>query len=138
LDKTPCSRTSREPQRRSLCESRFRIGEATSDVNQQIARPGVRYSSKFVDLVPENTVFYAALPNLTETLAESQRVMQERISQNPALAEWWKGNKGDGLGINEQTLARVREFRFASGEEIVVSAEMMRMASRTAYSYWAK
>ena len=101
------------------------LAKLRRDVNQQIARPGVRYSSKFVDLVSENTVFYAALPNLSESLAESQRVMQERISQNPALAEWWKGSKkGDGVGMNEQTLERVREFGSHLGEEIVVSAEM--------------
>ncbi|MCA1624459.1 MAG: FecR domain-containing protein [Acidobacteria bacterium] len=100
------------------------LAKLQRDVNQRVQLPGVRYSSKFVDVVPENTVFYAALPNLTDTLAESQRIMQERISQNPALAEWWKGNKGDGLGINEQTLARVREFGSQLGEEIVVSAEM--------------
>lgn len=100
------------------------LAKLKRDVNQRVERPGVRYSSKFVDLVPENTVFYAALPNLSETLAESQRIMQERISQNPALAEWWKGNRGDGFGINEQTLARVREFGSHLGEEIVVSAEM--------------
>jgi hypothetical protein len=100
------------------------LAKLKREVNQKVARPGVRYSSKFVDLLPENTVFYAALPNFTETIADSQRVMQERISQNPALAEWWKGNKGDGLGINEQTLARVREFGSQLGEEIVVSAEM--------------
>jgi hypothetical protein len=100
------------------------LAKLKREVNKQIARPGVRNFSKFVDLLPENTVFYAALPNLTESLAESQRIMQERISQNPALAEWWKGNKGDGLGINEQTLARVREFGSQLGEEIVVSAEM--------------
>lgn len=100
------------------------LAKLRRDVNQKVALPGVRYSSKFVDLVPENTVFYAALPNLTETLAESQRVMQERISQNPALAEWWKGKKGDGFGMNEQTVARVREFGSQLGDEIVVSAEM--------------
>ena len=100
------------------------LAKLKRDVNQKIALPGVRYSSKFIDLLPENTVFYAALPNLSESLAESQRVMQERISQNPALAEWWKGNKGDGLGMNEQTLARVREFGSQLGDEIVVSAEM--------------
>lgn len=100
------------------------LAKLRRDVNQKVVRPGVRYSSKFVDLVPENTVFYAALPNLTESLAESQRVMQERISQNPALAEWWKGNRGDSFGINEQTLARVREFGSQLGDEIVVSAEM--------------
>jgi hypothetical protein len=100
------------------------LAKLQRDVNQKVARPGVRYSSKFVDLVPENTVFYAALPNFTETIAESQRIMQERISQNPALAEWWKGNKGGGSGVNEQMLARVREFGSQLGEEIVVSAEM--------------
>ncbi|HXG86040.1 MAG TPA: hypothetical protein VNI84_18620, partial [Pyrinomonadaceae bacterium] len=46
------------------------------------------------------------------------------ISQNPALAEWWKGKKGDGIGLNEQTIARVREFGSQLGEEIVVSGEM--------------
>ncbi len=100
------------------------LAKLRRDVNQQVARPGVRYSSRFVDVLPENTVFYAALPNLTESLAESQRIMQERISQNPALAEWWKGKKGDGLGLNEQTIARVREFGSQLGEEIVVSGEM--------------
>ena len=100
------------------------LAKLRRDINQQVARPGVRYSSKLVNLVPENTVFYAALPNLTESLAESQRIMQERISQNPALAEWWKGNKSDGFGLNEQTMARVREFGSQLGEEIVVSAEM--------------
>ena len=98
------------------------LAKLRREVNQKAARPGVRYSSKFVDLLPENTVFYAALPNLTDSLAESQRLMQERISQNPALAEWWKGKKGDGL--NEQTIARVREFGSQLGDEIVVSGEM--------------
>ncbi len=100
------------------------LAKLQREVNQKVARPGVRYTSRFVDLVPENTVFYTALPNLTETLADSQRIMQERIKQNPALAEWWKGNKGNGIGLNEQTMARVLEFGSHLGEEIVVTAEM--------------
>lgn len=101
------------------------LAKLRRDINQRVPRPGVRYSSKLVDLVPENTVFYAALPNLSESIAESQRIMQERISQNPALAEWWKSNRGgDNSGINEQTLTRVREFGSQLGEEIVVSAAM--------------
>ena len=94
------------------------------EVNQKVARPGVRYSSRFVDLVPENTVFYAALPNLSETLAQSQKIMQERIKQNPALAEWWKNDQADGIGINQQTMARIQEFGSQLGDEIVVTAEM--------------
>jgi hypothetical protein len=94
LDKTPVPQTvawSRNASRYANLVSE--LAKLRRDVNQRVQLSGVRYSSKFVDLVPENTVFYAALPNLTDTLAESQRIMQERISQNPALAEWWKGKR---------------------------------------------
>jgi len=125
LDKTPVQQNvawSRNATRYANLVSE--LAKLRRDVNQRLQLPGVRYSSKFVDVLPENTVFYAAMPNLTESLAESQRIMQERISQNPALAEWWKGKKGDGIGLNEQTIARVREFGSQLGEEIVVSGEM--------------
>jgi hypothetical protein len=123
LEKTPVQQTvawSRNAARYANLVSE--LAKLRREVNQRVQRPGVRYSSKFVNLLPENTVFYAALPNFSESLAESERIMQERIKQNPALAEWWKGNKGGG--INEQTLARIREFGSQLGEEIVVSAEM--------------
>lgn len=123
LDKTPVTQTvawSRNAAKYANLVSE--LAKLKRDINQNVPRPGVRYSSKLINFVPENTVFYAALPNLTESLAESERIMRERISQNPVLAEWWKGNKDDG--INEQTLARVREFGSQLGEEIVVSAEM--------------
>lgn len=94
------------------------------ELNQKVTRPGVRHTSRFVDLVPESTVFYAALPNLSETLAQSQRIMQERIKQNPALAEWRKGNKGDGFGIDQQLMTRIQEFGSQLGDEIVVTARM--------------
>jgi hypothetical protein len=100
------------------------LAKLRQDVNQKVARPGVRHSSRFLDLVPENTVFYAALPNLTQTLADSQKVMEERIKQNPALAEWWKNDKDHGLGMNSQTMQRIHEFGSQLGDEIVVSASM--------------
>ena len=100
------------------------LAKLRREVNQKAVRPGVRHSSRFLDLVPENTVFYAALPNLSDTLAESQRIMQERIQQNPALAEWSKGNKGHGLGINQETMTRIQEFGSQLGEEIVITAGM--------------
>src|SRR5262249_21616082 len=50
----------------------------------KVPRPGVRNSTHLLDLMPEGTVVYAALPNLTQTISESHRILQERISQNPA------------------------------------------------------
>lgn len=125
LDKAPVEQTvawSRNAARYANLVSE--LANLRREVNQRVARPGVRYSSKLVDLVPENAVFYAALPNLSETLAQSQQIMQERIKQNPALADWWKDNQEDGLGINQQTMSRIQEFGSQLGEEIVVSADM--------------
>ncbi|HEX8130961.1 MAG TPA: FecR domain-containing protein, partial [Pyrinomonadaceae bacterium] len=94
------------------------------DVAQQVPHPGVRYSTRFLDLAPEGTVLYAALPNLATTLGESHRIMQERIAQNPALSQWMKeqeSSSAHGPGLN-QTMARVREFGQYLGDEIVVTA----------------
>jgi hypothetical protein len=94
------------------------------DIAQQVPHPGVRYSTRFLDLAPEGTVLYAALPNLATTLGESHRIMQERIAQNPALSQWMKEHESStahGPGLN-QTMARVREFGQYLGDEIVVTA----------------
>lgn len=94
------------------------------DIAQQVPHPGVRYSTRFLDLAPEGTVLYAALPNLATTLGESHRIMQERIAQNPALSQWMKEQENSpahGPGLN-QAMARVREFGEYLGDEIVVTA----------------
>ena len=97
------------------------LAKLRQDVAQKAALPGVRHESRFLDMVPENTVFYAALPNLSETLAQSQRIMQERIKQNPALAQWWKGNDA---AVNTQMMTRIQQLGSQLGDEIVVTAGM--------------
>ena len=62
----------------------------TSRLTEAFSKPGVRNSTHLLDLMPENTVVYAALPNLANTIAESHRIIQERMSQNAALREWWE------------------------------------------------
>src|SRR5687768_10655445 len=64
------------------------LASVKKDLNA-VQQPGVRYSTHLLDLMPENTVVYAALPNLANSIAESHRVIQERMSQNAALREWW-------------------------------------------------
>ncbi|MEP6636650.1 MAG: FecR domain-containing protein [Acidobacteriota bacterium] len=91
----------------------------------KVQQPGVRNSTHLLDLMPENTVIYAALPNLTSTIAESHRIMQERISQNAALREWYEkeqsGRKGPGM---DQVIETVREFGEYLGDEVAVSVSM--------------
>jgi hypothetical protein len=90
----------------------------------KVALPGVRNSTHLLDLMPENTVFYAALPNLTATLTVSHRIMQERINQNPALKAWWEKDRAQRGGNMDQVIGTVREFGEYLGEEIAVSVSM--------------
>ena len=93
------------------------------ELDSRVPRPGVRYSTRFLDMSPEGTVLYAALPNLSQTLSESHRIMQERIRQNPALSQWWKENQHGPHGPElDRVIGQVREFGEYLGEEIVVSA----------------
>lgn len=94
------------------------------DLNN-VEQPGVRYSTRLLDIVPEGTVLYAALPNLAATLTESHRIMQERIRQNAALREWWEkeGNAKNNAELG-QIIERVRQFGERLGDELVVTAEM--------------
>jgi ferric-dicitrate binding protein FerR (iron transport regulator) len=91
----------------------------------QVAQPGVRYSTHLLDMMPENTTVYAAMPNLATSIAESHRIMEERISQNAALREWWekKHARKNNQDMNK-LMATVREFGQFLGDEIAVSVSM--------------
>ncbi|HBB88209.1 MAG TPA: hypothetical protein DC047_11385, partial [Blastocatellia bacterium] len=91
----------------------------------RVPQPGVRNSTRLLDLMPENTIVYAALPNLTSTIVESHRIMQERINQNAALKEWWDKEQSGHHGPNvDQVINSIREFGDYLGEEIAVSVSL--------------
>ncbi len=100
------------------------LADLRKELNK-IQQPGIRNSTHLLNLMPENTVVYAALPNLTSTIAESHRIMQERISQNAALRQWWEqkesGRKGPGM---DEVIGTIREFGDYLGDEIAVSVSM--------------
>jgi hypothetical protein len=89
-----------------------------------VAKPGVRYSTHLLDLMPENTVLYAALPNLSATIAESNRIIEERIQQNPALKDWFANRhepRGPGM---IQSISVIKEFGDQLGDELALGAGM--------------
>ena len=92
----------------------------------KVARPNARYSSRLLDLLPEKTVFYMALPNLSATLADAGQILQSRIQQNPVLNEWWSQEQRSAGGqvTFNQTIGKIREFGEYLGDEIVVSTGM--------------
>ena len=94
------------------------------DIDSNVSRPGVRYSTRLLDLAPEGTALYVAIPNVSKMLAEANTILEERIQQNPELREWWdKEQAANHKGFNE-IIDRIREFGSYLGPEIVLCAEL--------------
>ncbi len=87
----------------------------------EIPGPALRYSSNLLDKVPGNTVIYAAIPNLGNTLTEASRLFNERIQQNEVLREWWSEHQPKGAHSVEDIVNRLRTFSSYLGDEVVLS-----------------
>ena len=98
-----------------------------ADLNKElntVQQPGVRHSTHLLDLMPENTVVYAGLPNLADSIAESHRVIQEKMTQNPALKEWWEKEQSGRSQNLDQVVNTIRQFGSYLGDEIAVSVSI--------------
>jgi hypothetical protein len=95
------------------------------DIHDAVPRPGLRYDSRLLGLMPEGTVFYAALPNLGDTITETRRVLRERLDQSPALADWWRSQGYDQFEpMADEIIQRLGEFGDQLGEELAIGGEV--------------
>ncbi len=86
---------------------------------EAIPGPGLRYSSELLPYVPDDTVVYAAIPNLAATLGEATQIFQERLQQSPALRSWWsEQQKANGPKLGD-VINQLKTFSSYLGDEIV-------------------
>ncbi|HLW84564.1 MAG TPA: FecR domain-containing protein [Candidatus Sulfotelmatobacter sp.] len=86
---------------------------------EAIPGPGLRYSSDLLAYVPDNTVVYAAIPNLAPTLSEASQLFQDRMQQSPALRSWWKEQqRGKGPKLAD-VIGQLKTLSSYLGDEIV-------------------
>lgn len=86
-----------------------------------IPGPGLRYSSDLLPYVPDNTVIFAAIPNLSNTLSDASKIIQDRLQQSPALRDWWQQQQKGGLKLQD-LLNQLQTFNSYLGDEIVFAA----------------
>jgi hypothetical protein len=95
------------------------------DIDAKVAMPGNRYSTRLLDLMPEDTVFYAAIPNLSQTLAQAKSILEQNIQTNPELRAWYEqqgaGEKKGKHGFDE-VVTKLTEFGQFLGQEIAIGA----------------
>lgn len=95
-------------------------------LTEEVPKPDLRYSSRLLDLVPADTAFFVALPNLAETVAEADRILRERVAESRLLRQWLASR--DGMERFAPAFARVTErlaeFGGYLGEEVLVTARL--------------
>ncbi|HVR99519.1 MAG TPA: FecR domain-containing protein [Thermoanaerobaculia bacterium] len=93
------------------------------DIDSQVERPGLRYSTRLLDLAPQGTRIWVALPNLSTNLAETQRILDQRIAGNQVLRNWWRdslGSSGNDAKFRE-VIERIGDLGRNLGEEVAVA-----------------
>ncbi|HEX6863216.1 MAG TPA: FecR domain-containing protein, partial [Thermoanaerobaculia bacterium] len=68
------------------------------EIDAQVERPGLRYSTKLLDLAPEGTMAFIALPNLAHSLSETHRILDQKVETNETVRQWWN----ETLGTSEK------------------------------------
>lgn len=95
------------------------------EIDARVSRPGLRYSTRLLDLAPEGTTIWIALPNLSKSLAETQKILDEKISESPSLAQWWTGvlRSTDSETKFHQMIEKLGALGANLGDEIAVAMD---------------
>lgn len=93
------------------------------EIDAQVERPGLRYSSRLLGLAPAGTKAWVALPNLANNLNETYRLLDQKVQSNGTVRQWW----GEVLGNPEkeakfrEVLQRIGDLGRNLGEEVAVA-----------------
>jgi hypothetical protein len=93
------------------------------DIDAQVARPGLRTSTRLLDLAPAGTTVWIALPNLSKSLAQTQQILDQRISESPSLAQWWAQilRSTDNEQKFHDLIAKIGDLGANLGDEVAVA-----------------
>jgi hypothetical protein len=88
---------------------------------QSIPTPGLRYASNLAKYVPDDSVVYAAIPNIGGAIAEAKRMFDERLTQSEVLRNWWNQQPASHREDLDRMIGQIASISQYLGDEIVVS-----------------
>ncbi|HYO14411.1 MAG TPA: FecR domain-containing protein, partial [Thermoanaerobaculia bacterium] len=111
---------------RNAAEYQQLLAELTAlgqEIDARVERPGLRSSTRLLDLTPAGTMIYIALPNLAASLSETHQILDQRIAESPTLAKWWKDSLGStgNEGKFREIIQKIGDLGANLGPEMVVA-----------------
>ncbi len=96
---------------------------AAREIELALDWPGLRYDTTLLDLAPADTVVYIAIPNIAEQIGQGYDMLQDKISENDLLSDWWTdeiaGTEAETSIAN--VIEEMRAYGAALGDEIVLA-----------------
>jgi len=94
------------------------------DLHQATFGPELRYSSCLLDLLPEGTVLYGAVPNVSRQLVDAYHLFIRRVQENAVLGEWYEARffSADQVVRLDEIVETLTVFGDSLGQEIVLAA----------------
>jgi hypothetical protein len=99
------------------------IADLRKDLDARVPKPGLRYDSRILDRMPDGTILYAAIPNLTDSLVKAKEVFEEHVAQSGALQAWWDEHMSspENKKHMDEAFAKINVQGAQLGDEIVIA-----------------
>lgn len=85
----------------------------------EVHMPGLRYSSRLLDNVPEGTVIFVSLPNLSGAIRDLQRIVKDQANQSPQLSAWLEKQ----IPQFEKITTQMSQMGDYIGDEVILAAQ---------------
>ena len=101
------------------------FGHLFEKLQHEVQFPGPRAESRLLQLLPEATMSYAAIPNYGGAASQVLAAFRQELKESSVLREWWKQGQVAAVGPKiEDSLDKFSQLSQYLGDEISVSGTM--------------
>ena len=86
-----------------------------------IPMPGLRYSSRLLRFLPQNTILYASSPNYGDALKQADQLLHDQLQSSDVLKKWWEQVNANRHPSLEEMIEKFQTLSQYLGEEAVFS-----------------
>lgn len=101
------------------------FGQLLSKLQKNVQYPTPRKESRLLPLLPQSTIFFAAIPNYGDAAHQALQVFRQELQDSSVLRDWWgRGDMATAGPKLEDSLEKFYQLHQYLGEEIVLSGSI--------------